>query len=151
MRLLTTHLEYYSARQRRAQIEALKALQAEASGHEDKPQGADSNPAFAARPRPTCAVLCGDFNMAPDSPEYAMMASAPEAAGAGWLDAWRLAHPGGRHADTVGLHGADWPDHAYCCDYFWVSENLAAKVQRVEVNASTPASDHQPVMLQLSA
>src|SRR5882757_2386167 len=33
LRVTTTHLEYYSARQRAAQVEALRELQIEAAGH----------------------------------------------------------------------------------------------------------------------
>lgn len=52
LRLMTTHLEYYSVRQRRAQVEALRALQAEAAAQAAAPaRGKASNPAFAARPR----------------------------------------------------------------------------------------------------
>ncbi len=71
LRVMSTHLEYYSARQRRAQVEALRALQAEAADQARLPAaGKESNPAFAARPRPAAAVLCGDFNCEPGSAEY---------------------------------------------------------------------------------
>lgn len=147
LRVLTTHLEYYSEVQRRAQISTLRALQADAETHAaGSPRGKDSNPAFAARPRPAAAVLCGDFNMEPGSDSYVRMA-APAAA---WLDAWSLVHGGQPHAPTVGLHGADWPDRAYCCDYFWVSAQLAGRVSRLQVDAAIAASDHQPVVLDLS-
>lgn len=147
LRVLTTHLEYYSEVQRHAQISALRALQADAETHAaGSPRGKDSNPAFAARPRPAAAVLCGDFNMEPGSDSYVRMA----APAAPWLDAWSLVHGGQPHAPTVGLHGADWPDRAYCCDYFWVSARLAGRVGRLQVDAATAASDHQPVVLDLA-
>lgn len=147
MRVLTTHLEYYSGLQRRAQLSALRALQAEAQTHAAVvPRGKDSNPAFAARPRPAAAVLCGDFNMEPGSDSYVLMA----AAAAPWLDSWLLARGQRPHAPTVGLHGAEWPKRAYCCDYFWVSAALAGRVRGIEVDAGTAASDHQPVVLELA-
>jgi len=61
LRVLTTHLEYYSAVQRRSQIAALQALQLEAAGHLARaPRGKEGNPAFAARHgrrKPCCAEI----------------------------------------------------------------------------------------------
>ncbi len=150
LRVLTTHLEYYSQRQRLAQVEALRALQATASGlAAAAPAAKESNPAFAPWPRPAAAVACGDFNCEPESAEYALMQQ-PAAVGApAWRDAWRWLHPDRPHPPTVGLHGAEWPDRRYCCDYFFVSEDLAPRLRAVEVLADTPASDHQPVVLEL--
>lgn len=146
LRILTTHLEYYSGLQRRAQVSALRALQAEAETHAGTHSvGKDSNPAFAARPRPAAALLCGDFNMEPGSDGYVLMT----AAAAPWLDAWPLVHGRQPHAPTVGLHGADWPERAYCCDYFWVSGSLAGRLKELKVDAVTAASDHQPVVLEI--
>ena len=151
LRVLTTHLEYYSSRQRRAQIGALRALQEEAFGHAGLTPAStkEDNPVFAFCPRPLTAVLCGDFNCEPGSPEYQALAFPPFTSGAGWRDVWPLAHPLEPHHPTVGLHGAEWPDRAYCCDFFWVSEDLAYNVADVAVQADTAASDHQPIMLVL--
>lgn len=147
LRVLTTHLEYYSAAQRRAQIAALQALQLEAAAHaEQTPRAKQGKPAFAARPRPEQAVLCGDFNLQPDSEDHAAL-SAPQSP---WRDAWGIAHGSAPHAASVGVHGADWPGRQYCCDYFWVSAPLVARVRDVRVDAATPASDHQPVVLDLA-
>ena len=150
LRVLTTHLEYYSQRQRRAQVEALRALHAEAAGQAAAPAaGKESNPAFAARPRPASAVVCGDFNCEPDSAEHRLM-QAPIGPGVpAWCDAWRVVAPGAPHAPSVGLHGADWPDRAYCCDFFFVTADLAPRVRALQVLSETAASDHQPVVLEL--
>ena len=67
-----------------------------------------------------------------------------------WRDAWQIAHPGAAHAHTVGLHGADWPDHPFCCDYVCVSEDLRERVAALRVNQQTDASDPQPVLLELA-
>ena len=66
-----------------------------------------------------------------------------------WRDAWEVAHHDQAHTHTVGLHGADWPDHPYCCDFIWVSTDIAPRVRDLRVNQATDASDHQPVLLQL--
>ena len=158
LRVLTTHLEYYSQRQRRAQVEALRALHAEAAGQAAAPAaGKESNPAFAARPRPAAAVLCGDFNCEPGSAEYLALQRplpaselAPDAERTHWVDAWAVAHGARAHAPSVGLHGAEWPDRSYCCDFFFVTADLAPRVRAVEVRADTAASDHQPVVMELA-
>lgn len=151
LRIMTTHLEYYSQRQRRAQVEALRALQCEAAGQAVAPAaGKESNPAFAAWPRPGTAVLCGDFNCEPDSDEHRRMQVALDGGLPSWQDAWRALHPDRRHAPSVGLHGAEWPDRAYCCDFFFVSTDLVPRLRTLRVVADTPASDHQPVVLELA-
>lgn len=151
IRLMTTHLEYYSAVQRSAQIQTLRALQIEALTFEtgDPKAGKESNPIFASRSRPFRAVLCGDFNFEPGSADYAALSSASSAEGLVWQDAWACLHGTQPHEPTVGLHGAEWPDRPYCCDYFWVSEELNQSVRALRVMADTDASDHQPILLEL--
>ena len=59
-------------------------------------------------------------------------------------------HPGQPHAPSVGLHGAEWPDCPFCCDFFFVSEDLAPRLRSVEIIAATAASDHQPIFMTLN-
>ncbi|MGB7988110.1 MAG: endonuclease/exonuclease/phosphatase family protein [Candidatus Methylophosphatis roskildensis] len=155
LRVMTTHLEYYSAHQRAEQVAALRALHWAACEHARCPrragEGGASDPAFAVLPRPASAVLCGDFNYPPEAPEHPQLLAAFGDGTPAWRDAWQIACPGVAHADTVGLHGADWPDHPFCCDYICVSEDLAERVSEVRVNQQTDASDHQPVLLELDA
>src|SRR5947209_17077707 len=65
LRVTTTHLEYYSAKQRAAQVEALRELQTEASGHAAAPAPAKEGP-FRTMPRPASGILTADFNFPPD-------------------------------------------------------------------------------------
>lgn len=150
LRVTTTHLEYYSACQRAAQVEALLELHAEAHRHAVQPRsGAESDPPFAVLPRGDFAVVCGDFNAPAGAAEHARM-RAPVAADVPALcDAWSIAHPGEPHAPTAGLEPASWVAGPSCFDFCYVSANLAARVARVEVDGSTRASDHQPVVLEL--
>ena len=152
LRVLSTHLEYYSQRQRRAQVAALRDLQREACAQAAAgpvvPM-AGSTSSFAQRPRPASAILCGDFNFEPEADEYALLQTPFAEPVPAWRDAWSVCHPQQPHAPSVGLHGAEWPAHAYCCDYFFVSADLAPRVTMVEVLAATAASDHQPVVLEL--
>lgn len=129
-----THLEYYCARQRLAQVGALNGFLA-------------VSPPRAARDSLVTppAVLVGDLNFPPQSPEYRALAE-----GGAWRDVWPLRYPNQPHAPTVGLHGAPWPDRPYCCDYAWVTTDLMPEVVAFEVLAETAASDHQPIVLTLN-
>lgn len=149
LRLMTTHLEYYSALQRRAQVQRIRELHAEASARARIFQPDPSLDApFQLGFRPASAILCGDFNFTPDSSDYQAMLAPIDDAPA-FVDAWRVAHGGVARAPTTGLHGYPWPDKPDCYDYFFVTEDLAPRVATVEVQSETAASDHQPVVLDL--
>lgn len=150
LRVTTTHLEYYSGKQRAAQVERLRELQAEAAGHAgDPPRPGENDGPFRTLPRPASGILTADFNFRPDDPLHARL-QAPLAPGApAYRDAWQLRHPGRPHAATLGVHDKEqWPE-AYCCDFIFVTGDLAGRVEDVTVNSATRASDHQPVLLQL--
>ena len=151
LRVMTTHLEYYSAMQRMAQVEALRRLHEEACGHAAlrRPSGDPGEP-FAALPRPSSAILTGDFNFKPDAPEHQRMISAFGATVPRLMDAWEIAHPKQPHAHTVGLYENGWAEHPYCCDFVFVTGDLASRVHAVTVDTQTQASDHQPVLVELA-
>lgn len=150
VRVMTTHLEYYSSRQRAAQVEALRALHRQASAHGRNPRnGKETDPTFAVLPRGMSAILCGDLNFKPTDPEHASVTAPYDDDTPRLVDAWSATHPGEPHAHTVGLHECDWPEEPYCCDFVFVSEDLAAHIGELRVNQQTDASDHQPVLLVL--
>ncbi len=152
LRVTTTHLEYYSARQRSAQVARLRELQAEAAGHANEPLRREkAGSPFAPIPRPASGVLTGDLNLRPEDPLHALL-QAPIASGVpAYRDAWEIARPGVPHAPTLGdFDKVQWPGPPFCCDFIFVTEDLASRVSRVEVNDATEASDHQPVLLDLT-
>jgi endonuclease/exonuclease/phosphatase family metal-dependent hydrolase len=152
LRVTTTHLEYYSAKQRAAQVERLRELQAEAAGHASEPVRPEKQDSpFAPAPRPASGVLTGDFNFRPEDSLHARM-QAPIAPGVpAYRDAWEIVHPGTRHHPTLGVFDKEqWPEPPFCCDFIFVTEDLATRVEAVTVNSKTDASDHQPVLLALS-
>jgi endonuclease/exonuclease/phosphatase family metal-dependent hydrolase len=151
LRVTTAHLEYFSERQRVAQVDGLRALHREAHAHArcERPGDGAAGP-FAAVPRAAAAILAGDFNLLPDSPEYLRLL-APFGDGTPPLrDAWQLAQPGRRHAPTVGLHD-DGPDAGlpFTFDYAFVSAGLAPRIRRVRVDGSEEGSDHQALLVEL--
>ena len=152
LRVTTTHLEYYSARQRAAQIDRLRELHREAVAHAHVARpGTASDGAFEPMPRAAAAVLVGDFNFEPDDPDHARLLAPMEPGTPAYCDAWELAHPGRRHEPTVGVHDKEqWPGAPVTFDFVCVSADLADRVRDVRVDASTEASDHQPMLLELA-
>ena len=66
-----------------------------------------------------------------------------------YRDAWPLVHRHQPHSPTFCLHSRNYGKSPYCCDFLFVSDNLAARVHSVRVDLETQASDHQPVLLEL--
>lgn len=153
VRIICTHLEYYSQRQRAAQADALRDWHAEACAHARRPGKSERKPGpFTPEPRPAQAILCGDFNSKPDDVAYLRMLDAYDDATVNWKDAWCAMHPGQAHAPTCGLFDKEqWPEPPFACDFVFVTEDLLARVTRCDVNAQTDASDHQPIHLTLEA
>jgi endonuclease/exonuclease/phosphatase family metal-dependent hydrolase len=150
LRVTTTHLEYYSARQRAAQVEALRELQIEAAGQAAAPAQAKESGPFRTIPRPASGILTADFNFPPDDALHRHLQSALAPGVPAYRDAWQVRHPGKPHAPTVGVHDKEqWPGPPFACDFILVTEDLAHRVADVVVNSQTDASDHQPVLLEL--
>lgn len=139
--VMTTHFEYYSARQRSAQVERLCDLEAEKNLHAKAiPATTYNSGPFQPFPRPDSSILCGDFNMRPDDPLVARLRE-------NWADAWQQAHAGAPHPPTFCLHGKEHGDAPYCCDFVFVSRDLVPRIAAVRVDSATQASDHQPVIV----
>jgi endonuclease/exonuclease/phosphatase family metal-dependent hydrolase len=152
LRVMTTHLEFYSARQRMAQARALVDLHAEACAHAAAPPlDDDSGGPFQTKAHTASAVLCGDFNLERHEPEYAVLGAAPVAPGVTALrDVWPLAHGAAPPAPTFRLHDRRYGPEPISCDYIFVSDDLAPRVRSVAVDTATTVSDHQPVLLKLA-
>jgi endonuclease/exonuclease/phosphatase family metal-dependent hydrolase len=153
VRLTTTHLEYYSARQRAVQVERLRALHAEACAQASvaPPPRNDGGP-FQTRTRPHGAILTGDFNLAPDDPLHARLCAPFEDATPRLRDAWQLLHDAAPHPPSFRLYDpGDAGRPPYCCDFVFVSEDLAPRVAALRIDAQCQASDHQPVIVEFSA
>ncbi|OGA50787.1 MAG: hypothetical protein A3G25_14300 [Betaproteobacteria bacterium RIFCSPLOWO2_12_FULL_63_13] len=154
LRVTTTHLAYYSASQRAAQVERLRELHAEACAHaRDVIRGHKEDGPFETLPRPVSSVLTADFNFRPGDPLYRRLQDR-YASGSGipaYRDSWPIAQPGTPHAPTLGVYDKkQWPGDAFCCDFIFVTEDLVPRVEQVLVNGETDASDHQPVLIKLS-
>jgi endonuclease/exonuclease/phosphatase family metal-dependent hydrolase len=150
VRVMTTHLEYYSKVQRMAQARALRALHIEASAQAAAPPlDDDSRSPFQTKTHTPHAILCGDFNLGPNEPEYDVVQQPFVTDGAHRLhDAWRACHGGAAHAPTFRLFDRRYGPEPVACDFVFVSEALAPLVRRIDVDLQTQASDHQPVVVE---
>ena len=143
LRVVTTHLEYFSAAHRAAQIERLRQLQAEAADNVARPAKPAASP-YDPVPRPAALVLCGDLNVQPHEAEYGQLFAPPLA------DAWRVVRGDEPHPPSTGLFDRrQWPMGGHCRDYFAVTADVAQRVAAVDMDAATDASDHQPLRLSL--
>ncbi|MBK9244117.1 MAG: endonuclease/exonuclease/phosphatase family protein [Burkholderiales bacterium] len=143
LRVVTTHLEYYSAAHRAVQIGRLRALQDEAAANAHDPPKAAASP-YDPVPRPAALVLCGDLNVQPQEDEYRQLFAPP------LLDAWRVARGDEPHPPSTGLFDRrQWPMGGHCRDYFAVTAEVARRVESLQIELATDASDHQPLLLTL--
>ena len=150
LRVMTTHLEYYSASQRLAQAEALRALHDEhCAMAAAPPQESDDGSPFQTKVHTPHAVLCGDFNAVASDAAVGAITASPSNATHAFRDAWPLAHGNQPHAPTFRVFDRTYGPEPMACDFVFVSAGLAHRVRRVEVDLQTRASDHQPVALVL--
>lgn len=133
VRIITTHLEFYSGAHRAAQIGRLRQISDEGS------EGGKEDGAFRAMPWPRGVIACGDFNMPPEDPLL----------GGFLVDAWQSLHPGKPHPHTFRVHERDAGESPYCCDYVFVTRDLAPRLRSIRVDTENRASDHQPVIVEL--
>jgi len=150
LRVLVTHLEFYSLAQRLAQVDELRRLQQEAAGHAAHPAPAENAEGpFASSARPVSAIVCGDFNSAFKSDAYNRMLD-PLPASPAFIDAWTVLHPGETPPPTAGVYDTvQWKDGPLTCDFVFVTGDLRERLRRCEIDGATRASDHQPIVLEL--
>lgn len=150
-RVTTTHLEYYSILQRRAQANRLRELHDEACARAGTPaKVTNSKGPFVDSAQTTQAILTADFNFPPDEDSYADIQRPLASGGPAYRDAWAIAHGSKPHEPTFCVHEAHWGKGPYCCDFIFVSEDLAPRVRKVAADTDTKLSDHQPVVLELA-
>lgn len=151
LRVMTTHLEYYSVAQRATQVEALRGWHAEACAHALGGGVQDQSEGPFHRQRETIsAVLCGDFNQRPTDPLQARLLAPFDGGSPAFEDPWQVLHPSLAPPPTVGLHDpAQWPE-PFACDFILTTRDLRDRLRAVAVDAASAASDHQPVSLELA-
>ncbi|MEO7548692.1 MAG: endonuclease/exonuclease/phosphatase family protein [Ramlibacter sp.] len=163
VRIMTTHLEFYSKVQRMAQALALRELHAAACAQAlSPPEPSDDGSAFQSKPHTTEAILCGDFNLEPSEAEYTAIQepfvpavhagreqSAINSGAMRFTDSWTLLHGTAPRPPTFRLHDRRYGPEPVACDFAFVSDGLQNRVRSLRVDGATQASDHQPVALEL--
>ena len=143
VRVMTTHLESDSKRQRMSQANYLRRLHFEALSQYYTPaQANEERWPFQTQLQTPYAVLCGDFEFETSAHEYTTIASEAAAidcleagwpepvVGARWNDAWQVMYPDQQRPDVVPSLGIS----SKACDFIWVSDDLRHHVRDVEVD-----------------
>ena len=151
VRVITTHLEWYSKLQRTAQIEALRAIYADGRAHAEKGSITDtSGGSFQTFLRPAATIITGDFNLEPVDPLHARMKAPFADRTPPLLDAWESLNPGVPHPSTFCIYMKMEPGGPELhCDFYFVSADLKSRLKSIRVDQQTQASDHQPVILEV--
>jgi endonuclease/exonuclease/phosphatase family metal-dependent hydrolase len=147
LRIMTTHLEYSSDKLRRAQVQGIREAHRTAYDRIITPR--ENGPGtYTLFPTSPSAVLMGDFNMRPDDPVKQGISEPLSNGAPALLDAWQARYGSEPHPTSFCLYEqSNGPPH--CCDFMFVTEDLASKVREISYNQQTKASDHQPVLLEI--
>lgn len=149
VRIMTTHLEFYSKPQRMAQARAVRELHVQCCEQaSNPPEASDDGSPFQGKVHTANAILCGDFNFEPDAPEYAAVTQ--PFAGGQLRDAWRLLNGNAPHTPTFHVYDRTYSPVPAACDFVFVSDPLKAKVRTLCIDSTTKVSDHQPVAIDVA-
>jgi endonuclease/exonuclease/phosphatase family metal-dependent hydrolase len=151
IRVMNTHLEYYSASQRQQQVEAIRARHAESCLRATASRMLDaSGSPYHAVAQTTQTLLTGDFNFRPDDRLHDRLQQPFDDGIPRLRDTWQYLHGNQAHPHNVGVYDRQqWPQ-AFTCDFIFASEDLLPRVRRFKVDGQTRASDHQPQLLELA-
>jgi endonuclease/exonuclease/phosphatase family metal-dependent hydrolase len=152
MRVITTHLEWYSLAQRGAQVDALRRIYADGYAHAKAAEVTmtDGGP-FQTHLRPKAALFCGDFNLEHDSELHARMIAPIDDATPALVNPWDRLHPGEPYPATFCIYNRMEDYGQLHCDFFFASPEVMARVESFHVDRLVQASDHQPIVLTLRA
>jgi len=141
LRVVCTHLEYYLAEHRAAQVARLAQIRLEWLAERKR---VDEKGPFRSQPRTASTIVCGDFNLPPEDPLHQQILNI------GFVDAWEALHPAVPHPPTFRLHERDEGESPYCCDFMFVTPDLVSRLRSLRIDADNRASDHQPLILELA-
>lgn len=151
VRVITTHLEWYSRVQRTAQVEELRRIYAHGYAHARAAEITmrEEGGPFQTFLRPRAAIICGDFNLEHVSDLHARMLAPFEDGTPALVNAFELLHPGEPYPATFCIYNTMGNYGQLHCDFFFASPEAAARIAAFQVDQETQASDHQPIVLTL--
>jgi len=139
--IMNTHLAFHDSNEKQLQLERFCLLEQERLAHHRSPKQLDAG-TYQAGYLAKARILCGDFNLTPESAHYQYQIQD------NWIDAWRQCHADQAHLPTCGIYDSlQWSEGAHCRDYFWLSNELASCKIDFNVDTHTDLSDHQPIIL----
>jgi endonuclease/exonuclease/phosphatase family metal-dependent hydrolase len=145
VRVMTTHLEYSSAKLRQAQVEAIREIHRNACDREGL-RREDGAGTYMRVPGARSAILTGDFNMEPEDPTKLRL-SDPFGSGVPALfDIWPATNPDRLHPPSFCLFDQTY-GQPHCCDYVFATDDMVRRIERVAYDVETKVSDHQPVLV----
>ena len=98
---------------------------------------------FRSQPGSASAIVFGDFNLPSDDPLHA------EIVALGFVDAWEALNPDVPHPPTFRVHEREKGQSPYCCDFVFLTPDLAPRLKSIRIDGDNQASDHQPVIVEL--
>jgi len=147
VRLMTSHLEYYSQPMRLAQAQALRDLHRQFCDLAAYPPQTESGTPYQPKPLTFDTIMCGDFNFEQDAIEHAEILK--PGATMDLCNAWEAMHLQQVQPATFRLFDRTYGPEPVACDFFFISQSLVPRLSRLEINQMTQVSDHQPVLLEL--
>ena len=150
LRVLSTHLDHLGTPARLSQIDMIMTLQSNVTDVGCVSTGTETDPEWRAlwgetvsiAEPPATALLMGDFNATPDSPEMVRLLGGEPAM---FTDTWPLGGEGGGGGHDATFY-LDWDNRAgKRIDYCLATPDLARRVERAWVDRDAIGSDHQPL------
>lgn len=142
--VMNTHLEYHSAAQRALQVQRILDIHRENCELAPAPGARQPETGlYRGRPRTPRAVLCGDFNFDAGSSEYLSLVRGNT--DESFRDVYGSVHGDAPRPATFGRYDSTYVKQPIACDHVFATRNLAGLARRMEVDALTRYSDHQPV------
>ncbi len=100
-------------------------------------------------PMPESAVVLGDFNMQPDSPEYEIIATTKNGNREPLLtDIWAQKNPGSSVLTWHPNPGRPGDEQSARLDYCFLTSDLATRARSSRVDEAAMGSDHQPLWVE---
>lgn len=149
VRIMTTHLEYFSASLRKMQVEAIAEIVRRGIARASAPPLAGAG-TYAMGEGTASTLLTGDFNLRAEDPVRQLLTTPYDSGGAGLNDAWIRLNPGQPHPPSFCISDQTYgPPH--CCDFVLLSGDIRDRLRHISYEGTTRASDHQPVLVEIDA
>ena len=89
---------------------------------------------------PQSAIVCGDFNAAPDSGEYRLLLEST-----GLADCWALVDPANQQSTTLRKETSEDIQVDGKIDHILITADLYDRIEAVAIDDDADGSDHKPI------